>query len=233
MRVKPFGYVLSGHDHLARNRASECADHRRVPRHRPRYRHPSLITRLDTYPGRTCSGPARAGPFRTRHRRRRRAHRRSRPDRRRRHRIAPPHVRIDERTDPGRRGRSAGPVENHSETAPGQTDRAHFRSPFLLAGQAMLLLPAGAAASGTGSARVIALTSKEGAADPEAGLAPTAPTGPHCCPWSAPSLPNKERSDRIGDLTGLHRQRDECLDKGFHPDGRDDQGRGHRPPAST
>lgn len=85
-----------------------------------------LTTRLDTYPGRTCSGPARAGPFRTRHRRRRRAHRRCRPDRLRRHRIAPPHVRIDERTDPGRRGRSAGPVENHSETAPGQTDRAQL-----------------------------------------------------------------------------------------------------------
>lgn len=100
----------------------------------------------------------------------------------------------------------------------------NFRSPFLLAGQAMPLLRAAAAASGTGSARVIALTSKEGAAYPEAGLAPTAPTRPHCCPWSAPSLPNKERSDRIGDLTGLHRQRDEVLDKGFHPDGRDDQG---------
>src|SRR5664279_1594386 len=109
----------------------------------------------------------------------------------------------------------------------------NFRSPFLLAGQAMPLLRAGAAASGTGSACVIALTSKEGAAYPEAGLAPTAPTRPHCCPWSAPSLPNKERSDRIGDLTGLHRQRDEVLDNGFHPDGRDDQGRGHRPPAST
>ena len=77
----------------------------RVPRRRPRYRHPPLSTRLDTYPGRTCSAPARAGPFRTRHHRRSRAHRRSRPDRRRRHRIAPPHVRIDDRTGPGRRGR--------------------------------------------------------------------------------------------------------------------------------
>jgi 3-oxoacyl-[acyl-carrier protein] reductase len=60
----------------------------------------------------------------------------------------------------------------------------NFRSPFLLAGQAMPLLRAAAAASGTGSARVIALTSKEGAAYPEAGLAPTAPTRPHCCPGS-------------------------------------------------